>query len=78
MGFACAAADAGAILCNHVSAVAFLRRGAAVIGLRGRDGIGGGDVEIRSRVVLNAAGPGMDGVLALAKTGAPPRPCSGR
>jgi glycerol-3-phosphate dehydrogenase len=74
MGFARAAADAGAVLCNHLSAVAFLRRGEAVIGIRGRDGLGGGDVEIRARVVLNAAGPGMDGVLALAKIVRPATP----
>ncbi len=40
IGFARAAADAGAVLCNHLAAVAFLRRGAAVTGIRGRDSLG--------------------------------------
>lgn len=74
IGFARAAADAGAVLCNHLAAVAFLRRGAAVTGIRGRDGLGGGEIDIRGRVVLNAAGPGMDGVLALAGIGRPATP----
>jgi glycerol-3-phosphate dehydrogenase len=74
IGFARAAADAGAVLCNHLAAVAFLRRGAAVTGIRGRDGLGGGEIDIRGRIVLNAAGPGMDGVLALAGIGRPTTP----
>ena len=74
VAFARAAADAGAVLCNHVEVVAFRRRDGAVVGVRGRDRIGGGEVDVGARVVLNAAGPGMDALLALAGIRRPPTP----
>jgi glycerol-3-phosphate dehydrogenase len=67
MAFVRAAADAGAVVANHAEVTALVSDGGRVTGARVRDGMGSGDLEARSRVVLNAAGPGMDGLLALAR-----------
>lgn len=57
VGFAHAAAGAGAVLANHVEAVSFLRSGTAVAGVRCRDVLTGDHFEVRARLTLNAAGP---------------------
>ncbi|MEA2626931.1 MAG: glycerol-3-phosphate dehydrogenase [Candidatus Binatota bacterium] len=51
------AADHGAALANYVEAVGVLRSGDRAIGVRARDRIGGGDLDVRARVVVDAAGP---------------------
>lgn len=62
-----AAVDAGAALVNYVAATGFLRSGRAVTGIRARDVEGGGDLEIRGRMVVIATGPGVDRLLARAE-----------
>jgi glycerol-3-phosphate dehydrogenase len=69
-----AAADAGATLANYVAATGFLRSGRDVMGIRARDVEGGGELEVRSRMVLIATGPGLDRLLTRAEvkaTGSP-------
>jgi glycerol-3-phosphate dehydrogenase len=51
-------ADAsGAAVANRLRAEEFLRRGGRIEGVRARDEIGGGALEIRARVTVLAAGP---------------------
>ena len=57
LSFLLSATDAGAVAANYVEARAFLRSGKLVVGVSARDIIGGQDFEIRSHLVLNAAGP---------------------
>ena len=74
VGLCRAAADAGAALANYVAATGFLRDGSRVTGIRARDVDGGGEMEIRGRMVLIATGPGLDRLLARAQvkpTGSP-------
>lgn len=68
LGFVGSAVEAGAVALNHVEALGFLDRPGAdgdmtVEGVRARDTLTGREYEIRSRAVLNAAGPWMDIVL---------------
>lgn len=74
VAFVRAAAEAGAVVANHAEVSGLLRSGARVVGARIRDRIGGAELDARTRVVLNAAGPGMDGILALAEIRRPPVP----
>lgn len=67
VAFARAAADAGATVANHAEVSGLLASGGRITGARIRDRIVGEEIETRARVVLNAAGPGMDSVLALAR-----------
>lgn len=57
--FSCiaSAAEAGAVAVNYVEAGAALLRGSVVEGARATDRLTGEPLEIRARVVLNAAGP---------------------
>lgn len=64
LAFLRSAVEAGAVAANHVEAVALVRRGTRVCGVRVRDGLGGDLFEVRGRVVLNAAGPWAEQVLA--------------
>ena len=71
VGFAHAAAASGAALANHLEAIGLLRDGPRVTGIRARDHGTGRELEVRARLVLNAAGPGT--LALLAKAGlAPP------
>jgi glycerol-3-phosphate dehydrogenase len=64
LGFAHAAADAGAGVANHAQAVALLRDGRKrVAGVAVRDAVLGGSFELRARLVVNAAGPWADELL---------------
>jgi glycerol-3-phosphate dehydrogenase len=58
------AADAGALLANHVKAEAPLVDGRRVVGVRATDARGGRDLEISARLTVNAAGASIDGLLA--------------
>ena len=58
------AVKAGATACNYVEASGFLWQGNRVIGVKARDRLGGEEIEIRARLVLNAAGPGAEYLLA--------------
>jgi glycerol-3-phosphate dehydrogenase len=66
LGFVRAAADAGATVANDAEVAAFLRDGARVTGARVKDAAGGGELEVRARLVLNATGPGTNALLRLA------------
>jgi len=61
LGFVHAAADAGAAVANHAEALELVRapRG-RVAGVAVRDALGGSTLELRARMVLNAAGPWID------------------
>jgi glycerol-3-phosphate dehydrogenase len=71
VAFAHAAAAAGAVLANHVLALAFLRDGSRVTGVRAHDQMTGQEFEVRARVTLNAAGPGTLDLLSHAGLAAP-------
>ena len=64
VAFVHAAAEAGAAVANHVEALGFLKTGKRVTGIRARDAVTGADLEVRARIVLNAAGPGVEVLLA--------------
>ena len=57
LSFLLSATDAGAVAANYVEARSFLRSGDRVVGISARDVLGGQEIDIRSRLVLNAAGP---------------------
>jgi glycerol-3-phosphate dehydrogenase len=69
-----AAAAAHAVLANHARVVGFGVSGDRITVVRLEDMVSGDIVEVRARVILNAAGPGMDDVLALAGSRRPPVP----
>ena len=62
---AIAAQEAGAALYNHTRAVALLRQGDAVCGVVAEDTLTGARLELRARLVLNAAGPWLDEIGAM-------------
>ncbi len=74
VAFVRAAADAGAVVANHAEAVSLLRDADRVCGARVRDALTGADLEVRARLVLNAAGPGVDDVLRRGGIRRPPIP----
>lgn len=63
---AIAAQEAGAALHNHTRAVGLIREGNAVHGVIAEDTLTGARLELRARLVLNAAGPWLDDIGALA------------
>jgi len=66
LGVLHAAAEQGAALANHAHVLGALRRDGRIAGVQALDVLDGSRLEIRARLVLNAAGPGMDDVLAAA------------
>jgi len=66
LGFLHAAAEAGAAIANRVEVTALARAGGRVAGAVLRDHEAGATLEVRSRIVLNAAGPWIDAVAASA------------
>lgn len=58
------ALQAGAVACNYVEATGFLWDGDRVCGVMAKDRIGGEEIEVRAKLVLNAAGPGAEYLLA--------------
>jgi glycerol-3-phosphate dehydrogenase len=56
----------GARAANYVEAVGFERQEGRITGVRAVDRVGGGEVLVRARQVLNAAGPWVDAVCRLA------------
>jgi glycerol-3-phosphate dehydrogenase len=57
------ATDAGAACANHAEVTGFLQAGGRIAGVEVTDRLSGEGFEIRSRAVLNAAGPWVDAVL---------------
>lgn len=72
------AVAAGAVCANYVEAEGLIQRDGAVRGVLARDALGGDRLEIRGRIVLNAAGPYAEGILArsLGRSLTPPTPFS--
>ena len=65
LAFVMSAARSGAQVANYVEAGGFITDGPRVVGLRARDLIGGGEIEIGAKIVLNTVGAGIDSVLSL-------------
>ncbi len=66
LGYLRSAADAGALLANYVEATGFLREEGRVTGILARDALDGNRLEVRTRAVVNAAGPWIGAVLGSA------------
>jgi len=66
LAFLLQAADDGAAIANYVEVTGLLRQGARARGVLARDLESGVDVEVHARVVVSAAGPWTENVLALA------------
>lgn len=64
LAFVKSAAGAGAVACNYVEATGFLWDGDRVSGVKARDCLDGSEFDIHARLVLNAAGPGAEYLLA--------------
>ena len=65
LSFARSATQAGAEMANYVEAVGFIRNGDRVAGIKARDVLTGGKLDIQSRIVVNTSGPWLDRVLSL-------------
>ena len=63
----------GAVVANHLEVTDFLMDGGKVAGVAARDAYGSGDVEVRGRVTVNAAGPWVDRVRLLSEPAGKPR-----
>jgi glycerol-3-phosphate dehydrogenase len=61
--YAIAASELGAVLANHVEAVALLTGNRRVTGVRARDVLDAREVEIHAAVTVNATGSGIDRLL---------------
>src|SRR4051794_38269202 len=61
--YALAAAEHGAVLMNHVDAIAPRVEGRRVVGVTARDALAAETVDIAARVTVNATGGRVDGVL---------------
>jgi glycerol-3-phosphate dehydrogenase len=59
------AAEAGAVVINHTGVHELTRRDGVVSGARVRDALGGATLDVRARVIVNAAGPWSDDVRQL-------------
>ena len=64
LAFVKSAVASGAVACNYVEAVDFVWEGDRVRGVKARDRLDGSEFDIRARLVLNAAGPGAEYLLA--------------
>jgi glycerol-3-phosphate dehydrogenase len=63
LGFAAAAAELGATVANYIEAGKLLTDGTRVIGVQAVDRLTGSQLEIRARMVINAAGPWAESLL---------------
>jgi glycerol-3-phosphate dehydrogenase len=63
LAFVGAASELGAAVANYVEAESLLTSGSRVTGVRAIDRLSGERFEIRSRLVINAAGPWAEGLL---------------
>ena len=72
LAFLHSAAAEGAAVANYVAVSALTRDAAGrVTGASCRDALGGGDLAVRARVTILAAGPGLDALLAASGLAAP-------
>ena len=65
--------EAGAVVVSHSEVVSFFRENGKLAGARVRDRIGGGEADVRARVIVNATGPWSDEVRRLADPDVKPR-----
>ena len=77
LAFLKSAVHRGAVIANYVTVDGLLRRGSRVEGVVASDRIGGGRLEIRGRVVANAAGPWLANLNERLTVGALRRPVTG-
>jgi len=61
------AAAAGAEVSNYVAATGLLRQGDSAIGIKARDALSGGLIEVRAHTVVNACGPWINRSLESAR-----------
>jgi glycerol-3-phosphate dehydrogenase len=61
--FALAAAENGAVVVNHVEALALLVEGKRIAGVSVRDALGSRTLEVAARLTINATGGRVDGLL---------------
>jgi glycerol-3-phosphate dehydrogenase len=61
--YALTASEHGAAVMNHVEAMAPLLDGRRVVGMRARDMLGSGEIEIGARLTVNATGSAIDRLL---------------
>lgn len=66
LAFVRSAADAGAVVANYVEVADLVVRNGRIMGVTARDLLGGGEISVRGRVTLNAAGPYAEGLLSAA------------
>lgn len=64
------AVEHGAAAANYVRANGLIRDNGRIAGVRARDELTGADFDIRAGLVVNAAGPWVDGILGLTSTAA--------
>jgi glycerol-3-phosphate dehydrogenase len=69
MSFVLSAVRAGATAVNYAEVTGFSSSKNRIHGLRVKDGLSGGEIEVRAKIVLNAAGGFVDKVLARAIPG---------
>ncbi|MEJ2744698.1 MAG: glycerol-3-phosphate dehydrogenase/oxidase [bacterium] len=74
LSFILSACERGADAANYLEAAEFLTEGRRVCGVRARDAVTGKTVDIRSRLVINTAGPWIDRVLGKLPTRTSSRP----
>ena len=65
IAFAEGAAARGARLVNYAAAVAALKDGGRVTGMRVRDGLTGQEIDVAARLTINCAGAGVNAVMGL-------------
>src|SRR3989442_3055639 len=70
---ALSAAGEGALIGSSAEVAGFVKEGGRIVGARVVDRFGGGEVGARAQVVVNAAGPWVDRVVALDAPETPPR-----
>src|SRR5256884_668857 len=70
---ALSAAAEGALIVSYAEVAGFVKEGGRIVGARVGDRLGGGGGAARARVVVNAAGPWVDRVVALDAPETPPR-----
>jgi glycerol-3-phosphate dehydrogenase len=68
---AMAAAREGAVVLSYAGVTDFVKEGGKIVGARVTDLLGGEDVTVRAKVVVNAAGPWVDKITALDAPGSP-------
>ena len=66
------ARDAGAVAVSYARVIGFVKEAGRVVGVQLTDSVGGREVTVRGRAVVNAAGPWVDVVSAMDEPG-PPR-----